>query len=189
MRQEPISHEDAIKRNLESWCFEVGSDFEKANQDAALDMVGFMQPLKLSQVIDLGCGDGAALSEFHRLGMGAKGIDINQEKLDAVMAPSPVECADMLWWVRQQPFLPSIFMHHSLEHVVEVDRLRVAIGGRLAPGCLFYCIVPADDEVHDVHVTAFDVAEELAPPRVRPIFCGRQNRFGHAEFKFVGVKE
>lgn len=189
MRQSGATHEESIDNNLTQFCLEVDSEFQAANDAAAQDLLryieGFERPRK---VVELGCGDGAALNTFKELDVDVFGVDINPEKLS--QNKHQYWQGDMLEWLSDQKAksVNNIFMHHALEHIVQVKELLEYVSIVLENGGLFYCIVPADDHPHEVHHTAFDDAKELAPPRMKTIVAKKQERFGHPEYIYVGVK-
>lgn len=186
MRQLDATHDQSIEGNLGQWCFEVDSEFQQAN-DAAVDDAASYMANKV--VYELGCGDGAALRRFNQLGFKTYGIDINPDKLDVVTSGITYKM-DMVSWLSfaKVGSIPNIFMHHSLEHIIKVDKLLELVAKKLAPGGIFYCVVPADDTPNTVHFTAFDSADELLPKGLKPILVERQERFGHPEFKCVATK-
>lgn len=186
MRQLDASHKESIKGNLAHWCYEVDSEFQQANDAAVLDAAKYMD---VKTVYELGCGDGASLKGFWELGFKTFGIDINTDKLNAVEYGTTYKM-DMVSWLQfaKVGSLPNIFMHHSLEHIVKVDKLLELVSKKLSKGGIFYCVVPADDTPNTVHFTAFDNAEELLPPGLKPIVVTKQERFGHPEFKCVATK-
>jgi SAM-dependent methyltransferase len=185
MRQLSNDHKESIKANLKQFCYEVDSEFQAANDAAAEDAANYM---KRKVVYELGCGDGASLRKFQELGFDTHGVDINANKLDR--AVGKVYKSDMVSWLsfHKAGSLPNIFMHHSLEHIVAVEKLLGLVAKRLVVGGVFYCVVPADDHPNTVHFTAFDDASELLPPGLTPLKMERQERFGHPEFICVAKK-
>ncbi len=188
MRQSGKSHKQSIDSNLQQWCYEVDSEFQEANNNAAEEMAAYMNQHGLKEVVELGCGDGAAVRKFAELGIEISGVDINSEKLAMIDKSIPTHKSDMVTWMSAQDSVPSIFMHHSLEHIVSVEKLLALVTQKLRPGCIFYCVVPAGDHPHEVHHTAFDDASELMPPGLEVLHLGKQERFGHEEFKCVAIK-
>lgn len=185
MRQLDATHKESIEGNLGQWCYEVDSEFQQANDAAAEDAVSYMTT---TTVYELGCGDGASLRKFRELGFDTIGIDINANKLDkAVGKTIKADMVDWLWGIKDNS-LPNIFMHHSLEHIINVDELLGLVTLKLAHNGIFYCVVPADDTPNTVHYTAFDSAEELLPPGLKPLVMAKQERFGHPEYKMVATK-
>lgn len=185
MRQLPATHKQSIIGNLGQWCYEVDSEFQQANDAAAEDAASYMTTMT---VYELGCGDGASLRKFRQLGFATVGIDINADKLDRAVGKTIK--ADMVDWLHKAKdgSLPNIFMHHSLEHIINVDELLGLVTLKLAHNGIFYCVVPADDTPNTVHYTAFDEANELLPPSLIPLVLTKQERFGHPEFKCVAKK-
>jgi SAM-dependent methyltransferase len=187
MRQLDATHQESIEGNLGQWCYEVDSEFQQANNDAAEDAASYINP-KNKVVIELGCGDGASLIKFHELGFATIGVDINADKLDRALGPKvKADMVDWLWGVKDNS-LANIFMHHSIEHIINVDELIGLVTLKLAKGGIFYCVTPADDTPNTVHYTAFDSAEELLPPGLKPLVLTKQERFGHPEYKCVAIK-
>lgn len=190
MRQSDATHDESVHSNLGQFCLEVDSEFQAANDSAAQDFVRNLERLGRSRtVVELGCGDGAALNTLRGLGVEVFGVDINPEKLKH--NKHLYWHGDMVEWLSDQKArsVSNIFMHHALEHIIQVKELLEYVSIVLEKGGVFYCIVPADDHPHEVHHTAFDSALELAPPRMKTIIAKRQERFGHPEYIYVGVKE
>lgn len=190
MRQSGLTHEESIQANKENFCLEKDSWFQQPNDAAAEHCTGMIRSAGGSPaVVELGCGDGAALRKFQELKIHTLGVDINTEKLS--YATGIVIESDMLQWLLDQPdeTVSNIFMHHSLEHIVAVPEVLTEIARVLDRGGIFYCVVPADDTPHSVHNTAFDSAEELAPVGLRTVIAEKQIRFEHPEFLYVGYKE
>lgn len=184
-----MSHDESIDSNLSQFCLEVDSEFQAANDAAAQDFLRYMEKYdRPLEVVELGCGDGAALNTFERLGVKTFGVDINPEKLAS--NDHDYWQGDMAEWLGDQPAksVKNIFMHHALEHIVSIKEVLDYIYIVLEKGGIFYCIVPADDHPHEVHHTAFDSALELAPPKMQTVTARKQERFGHPEYLYVGVK-
>ncbi len=187
MRQLDATHKESIEGNLGQWCYEVDSEFQQANDNAVEDAIRYINPLK-KIVIELGCGDGASLRKFQEYDFSTVGVDINANKLERALGV--VVKSDMIDWLMQAEdgTLPNIFMHHSLEHIINVGELLGLVTLKLAHNGIFYCVVPADDTPNTVHYTAFDSAEELLPPGLKPLVMAKQERFGHPEYKCVATK-
>lgn len=187
MRQSGATHYESIDDNLAQFCLEVDSEFQSANDSAVQDFMRYIEKYnRPKRVVELGCGDGAALNTFKGLGVEVFGVDINPEKL--FYNTHPYHQGDMVIWAGEQKAksVSNIFMHHALEHIVDVSELLSYIAMILERGGLFYCIVPADDSPHEVHHTAFDSALELAPPKLEILQARKQERFGHPEYLYVG---
>lgn len=185
MRQLDATHKESIDGNLGQWCYEVDSEFQQANDDAVEDAITYMDR---KIVWELGCGDGASLRKFKEHGYVTIGVDINTDKLDrAVGLLVNIDMIEYLNSVKDNS-IPNIFMHHSIEHIVDVKRLLQLVTLKLISGGIFYCVTPADDTPNTVHYTAFDSAEELLPPGLEPIEMVKQERYGHPEYKCVARK-
>lgn len=168
------THARSIDANLRTWCYEVGTRFEEVNRQAVHDFARYCES---GQVIELGCGDGAAANEFLRLGYEYVGIDVNPGKLRRI-GGGVTHCRDVLEWLYEQDddSLPNIFAHHFLEHTVDVEKILVEIARTLAPGGIYYAVTPAHDYIHTVHFIAFEDAEELLPPGLELLHSGEQKR-------------
>jgi len=170
-----ISPEESILHNLDTWCYEVGSDFEEMGRQAALDCIGYLTTI---HVLDLGCGDGASTRAFVENNIYVLAVDINYEKLQSIPMPAVKWELDMLTALRtlSNNSVHNVFAHHSLEHVVNVDEVLIEIARVIRPEGLFYAVVPADDTLHSVHHVVFETPEELSPPGFKIIKAERQTR-------------
>lgn len=189
MRQSGATHDESIDSNLSQFCLEANSEFQAANDAAAQDFLRYVERYERPrEVVELGCGDGAALNTFKHLDVKTFGVDINPEKL--MFNEHDYWQGDMIEWLGEQKpkSVKNIFMHHALEHIVDVKEALELISIVLEVGGLFYCIVPADDRPHEVHHTAFDSPNELAPPKLKTLVSKKQERFGHPEYIYVGAK-
>lgn len=187
MIKSEISHEESVKENLETWCYEVGTRFEEVNKDAVQDFISFLHPLEKT-VYELGCGDGAAGKEFVKNGFITYGIDINQEKLDKYPGIRiRYDIFDLLKKYADNS-LTNIFTHHALEHMINADEIIKEISRVLRPGGTYYAIVPAKDYLHSVHHVVFESVEELLPPGLEVLELKEQFR-SEAEYKCVARKQ
>lgn len=187
MKKADLTKLESILGNLHQWCFEVGSEFEQNNIAAVVDFVETYKPV--GTVVELGCGDGAALKAFEQLGIKTFGVDINKEKLDK--APGDTALDDVLDWLVKQPrkSVDNIFTHHALEHMVHIDEVLAEIGRVLKPGGLYYAVVPAHDHVHEVHHVAFESAKELLPKGLKQVKLAEQERFGAKEYLCIAKSQ
>jgi SAM-dependent methyltransferase len=179
-----IKHEDSVRENLDMWCYERGTRFEIANEEAALE---FINLIETPEILELGCGDGAASQYFLENNCFVVGIDINQEKLDR--NPAFGIRADMYNFLKLigDDSVENIFTHHALEHTVAAKEVVKEIGRVLKPGGYYYAVVPANDHLHTVHHVVFENSIELLPLGLQPIFIGYQER-EEPEFKCIAQK-
>lgn len=154
-----ITPEDSIKEQLETYSIEVGTPFENSSKEAVARFSLYLETL---WVADLGCGDGAATKYFQEEGITVVGVDINQDKLD--LNPTDLkEKMDIISYLKYCEDIPNIFMHHSLEHLPNPQKVLDLISEKLAPGGYVYIEVPANDQVHSVHHSSFDTAGDIYP--------------------------
>lgn len=187
-----ISSKDSIKHNLENFCYEVGSKFEKFSQLAVEEFIRFHEENKIKnkKVYDLGCGDGAATKEFLRLGYKPIGVDINEQKLAAIEDSCGARVLKRdLWSFVTGKFVidGGIFAHHSFEHSIDSPRVIRKVSARMIPGNLYYVVVPAGDHLHSAHHVVFESPDELLPPHFQPIYLDRRKRFNEDEFICVAL--
>lgn len=158
-RTSQITSENSIEENLNTWCFEVGTEFEEYSRKSVEKFINFIGK---ETVIDLGAGDGAATNHFAKNGNKVIAVDINAHKLAEIKTAWRVVEADFVTYL-SKPIKHHIFMHHALEHCIDYNKVLELIGKNLAKGKYCYIAVPKDDEPHSVHHVAFDSAEELIP--------------------------
>lgn len=180
-----ISPEESVLQNLEAWCFEVGSRFEQASVQAARDFAD-MGPGP-GTVCDLGSGDGAATRELVGLGFDVHAVDVNGTKLGHISELATTHETDAVNYLTENA-VDNVFAHHSLEHMVDVERVLQLISQSLKPGGLYYAIVPAGDHLHSVHHVVFESHEELLPAGLALIVGREQERFCEREFVCVARK-
>ena len=180
-----ITQEESILQNLETWCYEVGSKFEKMGREAALD---FIKYIISPYILELGAGDGSSSKTFVKNEKFVIAIDINYEKLKAIPSPIITWEADMLeaLEILKDNSVSNVFAHHSLEHVVKAQEVINEISRVTKSKGFFYAIVPADDYLHSVHHVVFESAEELLPPGFKPIKMEKQLR---NELEFICVAQ
>jgi SAM-dependent methyltransferase len=154
-----ITPDDSIQQNLDTWCFEVGGEYEAYSQ---LSADRFIQHIGKETVIDLGSGDGAATNYFAKNGNKVIAVDINTHKLAEIKTAWHVVKDDFVHYL-SKPIKHHLFMHHALEHTIEYQKVLDLIGKNLAKGKYCYIAVPKDDEPHSVHHVAFDSPEEIIP--------------------------
>lgn len=169
-----MTQEESILHNLETWCYEVGSEFEEMGRQAAED---FIKYITKSAVLELGCGDGASNEVFMENNIQTLSVDINPNKLSR-LRHGLIVGMDMLDFLRscKTDKVNNIFAHHSLEHTVCAEEILTEVSRVLCPNGIFYAIVPAHDHLHSVHHTVFESPDELLPPGFKPIVMQEQNR-------------
>lgn len=158
MKKSDITPEQSIQHNLDVYCFEVGSDYEKY---AVRSAERFIEHIGNKPVIDLGCGDGAATRVFVKNGNKTTAVDINTDKLDKIEGAQTIE--DNFINYLSKP-VGNLFLHHSLEHYVEPEKVLELIGKNLKKGSYCFIAVPYGGEVHSVHHVVFESIEEITPP-------------------------
>lgn len=158
-----ITPEQSIQENLEIYCLEVGSDYEKY---AVRSAEKFIEYIGKEPVVDLGCGDGAASKVFFENGNNVIAVDINPIKLDKNEWATTVQ-ADFIEYLSKP--VGNLFLHHSLEHYVEPEKVLELIGKNLKKGSYCFIAVPYGGEVHSVHHVVFEDANELVPPNTKVI--------------------
>jgi len=170
-----ISPEESILHNLNTWCYEVGTEFEEMGKLAAIDFMSYMDN---SYVLELGCGDGASIKTFIKYKWAVLAIDINPHKLEKIKGIATLWESDMLTALRtlKDNSVSNIFAHHSLEHVVNVEEVLKEISRVIKPGGYFYAVVPANDYLHSVHHVVFESPEELLQPEFKIIKAEKQIR-------------
>lgn len=164
-RTAKIAPEDSIQENLNTWCFEVGTEYEEYSRQS---VERFIQLIGKETVIDLGAGDGAATNHLAANGNKVIAVDINAHKLAEIKTAWHVVKSDFVEYL-SKPIEHHIFMHHALEHCIEYEKVLKLISKNLAKGKYCYIAVPKDDEPHSVHHVAFDSAEEIVPPNLKVI--------------------
>lgn len=121
----------------------------------------FVPHLKKKEVIDLGCGDGAATPFFKENDIKVTGVDINETKLS--INPTKTISKDMASYLKANKDIPNIFCHHALEHLPNPQVVIDLISYRLKKGGFVYLEVPANDHIHSVHHSTFDSPDDLLP--------------------------
>lgn len=164
-RTAKVTSEDSIQENLNTWCFEVGTEYEEYSRQS---VARFIKYIGKETVIDLGAGDGAATNHFAKNGNKVIAVDINPHKLSEIKTAWHIVKQDFVTYL-SKPIQHHIFMHHALEHCIDYDTVLELIGKNLAKGKYCYIAVPKDDTPHSVHHVAFDNAEELVPPNLEVI--------------------
>lgn len=156
-----LTEEESIRQNLENWCFEVGTTFEAGAKESARL---FLEYIGKEPVVDLGCGDGAAISVFTENGNKVTAVDINPEKLNKVQGAKKVQ-QDFLTFLTKP--VDNIFMHHSLEHFVNYEEVLKRISKHTKGYCLI--AVPNNDHVHSVHHVQFETVDDIIPPNMEQV--------------------
>lgn len=154
-----MTPEESIQQNKETWCMEVGSEFEKYSQ---LSVDIFVKFIGKNPVVDLGAGDGAGTNAFLKNGNKVVAVDINPEKLACIKGKT-VEM-DIKSYLNGVKSVDNVFMHHVLEHIVNYQDILDLIALKLKKGGYAFIAVPKDDHVHSVHHVAFSSYEEIVPP-------------------------
>lgn len=166
-----VSTEQAREEQLGAGIRERGTAFEDSSKDAAKKLKEY---IKEGDLVDLGCGDGAAYD--HLKGFNYLGVDINQEKLND--NPGKTQLAEMGEFLSNSSDFDVIFCHHALEHTPNPTEILALIGVRLKQGGYSYIEVPANDHIHSVHYSTFDEPGDLLPPGTREIKSGTSEE-GH----------
>jgi SAM-dependent methyltransferase len=131
------------------------------------------------KIIDVGCGDGAMVRHFARLGASVIGIEVSEGQLERALAragdgetyqvasaerlPRPDEWADAILYLNSFHHVPRELMAPALNEAVRV----LATGGQLivieplAGGAYFEAMRPIEDET-EVRAAAYAVLK--APP-------------------------
>lgn len=159
-RKLDIDYKESVRQNLNEWCFEVGTEYERYSREAAEK---FIEYIGKQSVVDLGAGDGAATKVFLENGNKVIAVDINKEKLSKIDQRADIICQDIKEYMKFV-VLKNVFLHHTLEHIVDYQEILDQIGKKLVKGGYCYIAVPKDDKPHSVHHVAFDSIEELCPP-------------------------
>lgn len=156
-----ISNKKAIEQNNKEFVLEAGTHFAVSSKEAVERFVPYLDE---KEVVDLGCGDGAATEYFHEHNIKVIGVDTNPKKLK--LNPTETVCEDMITYLESQPFysIPNIFCHHALEHLPNPQKVLDLISTKLKIGGYIYIEVPANDELHSVHYATFDSQEDIVPP-------------------------
>lgn len=181
-----ISLEESQINNRQIFSFEVGSSWEQYSVDAVENMNKYV---KVKNVLELGCGDGAAINKFVELGYTVTGVDINPEKLKNVRNATTVE-SDLLDYLVSLPSnsVENVFTHHTLEHCIHYQNILAEISRVLKKGGICFIVVPAQDEPHSVHYVAFGTnLADIVPPRMKTIISEVKQR-GEQELWFIGEK-
>lgn len=160
MKRANISPDQSIQENIETYCFEVGSQYEEHSIKAAKHFLSYIGKLP---VVDLGCGDGAATKVFVENGNYTVAVDVNPEKLVRVEKADTV-LEDFITYLSKP--VDNLFLHHCLEHFVNPEEVLQLISKNLKKGCYVYIAVPKDDTPHSVHHVAFESLDELYPPNL-----------------------
>jgi len=162
----PLTPQESIAIQMETFTFEAGTPFAESSRAAVHAMEHYM---RVREVVDLGCGDGAATRFFQDHGISVIGVDINPTKLS--LNPTKTVEQDMVSYLEEHDNIPNIFAHHSLEHVPNPPDVLTLVGQKLAKGGVFYAEVPRDD-VHGVHHSAFSTPLDLLPEELELIESG-----------------
>lgn len=161
MKRLNLTPEESMHQNLETYCFEVGSEYEEHSIEAAKH---FIEYIGKKPVVDLGAGDGAATKVFVKNGNPTTAVDINQHKLDKIKGAKTIK-QDFLTYLSKP--VDNLFLHHCLEHFVNPEEVLKLISENLKKGCYVYIAVPKDDTPHSVHHVAFESLQELYPPNLK----------------------
>lgn len=175
-----ISPEDSIQQNLDGWCLEVGSAYEKYSVKSAKK---FIEYIGREPVVDLGSGDGAGTRVFVENGNPTIAVDINPTKLEKIKGAELVN-EDFLTFLNKP--VDNIFMHHSLEHFVNYQEVLDRIAEYLKGYC--YIAVPRGDHLHSVHHVAFESVEEIIPPGLEVVESGESDDSEWPEFWVIARK-
>lgn len=168
-----IGHEQSIKENLAEYILEVGTNFEQMSIEA----VNFMDNYAtVKEVIDLGCGDGAAYNEFARLGYKVTGVDINERKLGQIKGKTI--CSDFMTHLKhlKSASVENIFSHHAMEHYPFYEQVLAEIARVLKPGGYSLVICPFEGGFRGTHHAVYSHAEHLIPPEFEAVYAEKKTR-------------
>ena len=153
-----ISPADSMAVQLQDFVLEAGTHYADSSREA---VKRFLPYLEVKEVVDLGCGDGAATPFFKEAGVAVIGVDINETKLS--LNPTITVTRDIVTYLDAYSDIPNIFMHHALEHLPNPEKVLGLIGKKLAnKGCV-YIEVPAEDHIHSVHHSTFGSPKDILP--------------------------
>lgn len=183
MKTSDISKEQSIKENLDGFCFEVGSSYERYSVEAANKFIEF---IGTKPVADLGCGDGAATNVFVANGNKVTAVDINPAKLNRIKGATLVN-EDFETFLSKP--VDNIFLHHSLEHYVDPQAVLNKISKHLKSGSYCYIAVPKGDCVHSVHHVAFESVEEILPPELEIVETGESDEVTWPQYYTITRKK
>lgn len=135
----------------------------------AMDLLRGIGPLPAGDVVDLGCGSGAAGPALRQLGRPLHGIDLSDAMLEKARAGGcydRLDRADISTWAPETP--PAlIFSNAALHWVGGHGSLIPRLAGHLAPGGTLAVQVPHQNNAPS-HRLWLTLAEELFPGRVDP---------------------
>ena len=125
--------------------------------------VAALRPATTTRVLDIGCGNGAYLTEMRRRGVDAVGCDLSQGMLAAARPHSTLANAD----VTALPFCPSAFdvvlAAHMLYHVADREAAAAEMRLVLRPGGR--CVVVTNGKAHMQSLRALvETAVQVATP-------------------------
>lgn len=177
---------DSIKEQLETFDFEVGTKFEEMSREAVDD---FDKYTTVKNVVELGCGDGAAIKRFLELGYTVTGVDVNPLKTEKCPKEATVFAEDILDFLnaKEDSSIENIFTHHVLEHTIHYDEILKQVSRTLKVGGLFMGVVPAHDHVHSVHHVEFTEPRDIAVDGFEDVVCETKSRI-QQEFHYIGRK-
>ena len=181
-----ITYEQSIQQNLDHYCFEREEDFVKFAIEAAEE---FLRYNPQGTIVDLGCGDGAAIPTLIRNNP-VIGVDINLHKLARIPRVAQLFYDDFLAYLGKQEdnSVDNFFMHHALEHTPSDQAVLDQMYRTLKPDGMAFIVVPEDDELHSVHHSVFSQPEELAPEGAQVIVADKRRRYGNKEIRVLWKK-
>ena len=181
-----ISLEESFAEQLAAFDFEVGSNWEEMSRQGVDD---FDKHTTVKSVLELGCGDGAALKKFVELGYTATGVDINPQKIERCPKETKAITSDVLEYLKtlEDGSVENIFTHHFLEHAIHYEEILNESSRVLKKGGIFMGIVPAHDHVHSVHHVMFESPYDIAINGFEAILADSKGRL-QWEFHYIGKK-
>ena len=185
-QKKDINLDEAIKEQLAVFDFEVGTQFEDMSRGAVDDFDKFTE---VKSVLELGCGDGAAIKRFLELGYIVEGVDVNPLKIEKCPEGASVVTGDILSFLnsKEENSVENIFTHHVLEHTIHYGDILKEVNRVLKKGGLFMCVVPAFDHIHSVHHVEFNDPRDVAVDGFEELVCDLKHRI-QPEFHYVGRK-
>lgn len=152
---EAQSFSDRVRDNL-SWRFDKG---EPANPEALIALAG--KPAGETSVLDIGCGHGALLKRFQKLGAKTAGLDpdpdalshLKEAGIEAHQGTGEAPAASLDGRV-----FDIVAMTHSLEHCLDPMKALATAYALVRPGGVFLCEVP---NCACTHFERFNIISEM----------------------------
>jgi len=145
---------------------------------------------RCSKVVDIGCGRGEFLELLKENGIGAFGVDMNDDMVEVCLKKGlDVKWDDALSYLRSlaDGYLDGIFSAHLIEHLTPVDLLEFIrlCSAKLRSGAYFIAETP-----NPLSLSTFATAFYVDLSHVKPVhpktmqFLLDTNRFKEIEFRF-----